>query len=50
MLTLMWSTSQSTHQVYVSASPTLLLDTIDPEVQLDPHFAAAIDVKDNEQV
>lgn len=51
MLELTWSTSQYTNRVFVSASPTLLFNTkIQDEIQLDPHFAALIGIKDNEQV
>ena len=47
----MWSNSQYTSRVLVSPAPTLLLNMKTPdEVQLDPNFAAAIGVKDKEQV
>ena len=51
MLELMWSNSQYTNRVLVSPSPTLLLNMkSSDEVQLDPNFAAAISIKDREQV
>ena len=51
MLGLTWSNSQHTRRIFVSTSPTLLLNTkIPDEVQLDPLFAAAVNIKDNEQV
>ena len=51
MLELMWSNSLYTNRVLVSPSPTLLLNMkSSDEVQLDPNFAAAIGIKDREQV
>ena len=45
-----WSTSRGTHSAYFSVSPKLLYSKNTDQVEIDPLFAAAINVTDNQQV
>jgi len=46
-----WSTSRGTFSAYFTASPNLLYSNKnDNQVEIDPLFAAAIEVHDNQQV
>jgi len=49
VLEMSWSTSRGTYSAYFSASPKVHYKNAD-QVEIDPLFATAIDVHDNQQV